>query len=82
MPTNSGTTVKLDAETKQRIRRLESERQRCRLRHDAVAALESYGATGLHVTAEKADVWLAKLEAGEDREPPACHTDLTPGETL
>jgi predicted transcriptional regulator len=93
MPTNSATTVKLDAETKQRVQRLASEKQRSthwlmreaieqyvvreeqrsKLRHDAVAAWESYEATGLHVTAEEADTWLAKLEAGEDGEPPACH---------
>jgi hypothetical protein len=25
------------------------------------------------VTAEEADAWLAKLEAGEDAKPPECH---------
>jgi predicted transcriptional regulator len=91
--TKSATTVKLDAETKQRVQRLASEKQRSthwlmreaieqyvtreeqrsRLRHDVVAAWERYEATGLHVPAEEADAWLAKLEAGEDAEPPACH---------
>ena len=27
----------------------------------------------VHVTAEEADAWLAKLEAGEDADPPSCH---------
>ena len=30
-------------------------------------------ASGLHPTFEKADAWLAKLEAGEDVPPPDCH---------
>jgi predicted transcriptional regulator len=29
-----------------------------------------YQADGKHVTAEKADAWLARLEAGEDVDPP------------
>ena len=29
--------------------------------------------TGLHVTAQEADAWLAELEAGNDVEPPKCH---------
>ena len=28
---------------------------------------------GLHATAEEADVWLSRLEAGEDAEAPECH---------
>ncbi len=51
--------------------RLEGGRQR--MKHDARAAFERYAADGLHVTAAEADDWLAKLEAGEDAEPPACH---------
>ena len=42
-------------------------------RQAAFAAWEEYRTTGLHVTAEEADAWLAKLEAGEDAEPPECH---------
>lgn len=30
-------------------------------------------ATGLHVSAEEADAWLAELEQGHDLEPPVCH---------
>jgi len=32
-----------------------------------------YQATGLHLTFEEADAWLARLEAGEDVLPPECH---------
>lgn len=86
------TSVKLDSETKDRVQRLASARQRSahwlmreaieqyvqreeqrqQMRQDALAAWEEYQTTGLHVTAEEADTWLAKLEAGEDVDPPAC----------
>ena len=36
-------------------------------------AWEHYQATGLHVTAEESDAWLAQLAAGDDLDPPACH---------
>jgi predicted transcriptional regulator len=51
------------------------EREECRegLRRDALAAWTDYQATGHHVTAEEADAWLARLEAGEDAEPPSAH---------
>jgi len=49
------------------------EEQRERLRQDALAAWNHYQTTGLHATAEEADTWLAKLEAGEDAEAPECH---------
>jgi predicted transcriptional regulator len=52
---------------------VEREELRSKLRRDAVATFENYQATGLHVTAQEADRWLAKLEFGEDAEPPACH---------
>ena len=42
-------------------------------RQDAVAAWEHYQSTGLHVTADEADAWLAQLEAGENAAPPECH---------
>ncbi|MDK9708261.1 MAG: ribbon-helix-helix protein, CopG family [Desulforhopalus sp.] len=42
-------------------------------RKDAISAWHEYQATGLHVTAAEADAWLAKLEDGEDAEPPECH---------
>ena len=52
---------------------VEREEKRGQLRQDAQAAWEQYQATGLHVTADEADTWLAKLEAGEDAAPPPCH---------
>jgi predicted transcriptional regulator len=42
-------------------------------RASALASWDDYQRTGLHVTTEEADAWLAKLEAGEDSEPPKCH---------
>ena len=39
----------------------------------AAQALAEYKTTGVHVTAEEADAWLAELEAGNDVEPPECH---------
>jgi len=38
--------------------------KREQLRDDALAAWTHYQMTGLHVTSEEADAWLAKLEAG------------------
>ena len=51
---------------------VQREEQREHFRQDALAAWAHYQATGLHVTAEKADAWLAKLEAGKDAAPPKC----------
>jgi predicted transcriptional regulator len=39
----------------------------------AVAAWEDYQKTGLYLTQEEADTWMAKLEAGEDAPIPECH---------
>lgn len=52
---------------------VEREEQREAFRQDAIRAWEEYQRTGLHLTLEEADSWLAKLEAGEDAEPPKCH---------
>lgn len=49
------------------------EEKREQYRQDALAAWSEYQATGLHATAEEADAWLSKLEAGEDAEAPSCH---------
>ena len=49
------------------------EEQREALRQEALAAHEAFLLTGLHVTAQEADAWLAELEAGNDLEPPKCH---------
>ena len=52
---------------------VEREEKREALRQEAIRAWNEYRATGLHVTQEEADAWLAELEAGEDAEPPECH---------
>ena len=44
------------------------------LRREAIKTWEDYQENGLHLTLEEADQWLAELEAGNDIEPPACHT--------
>jgi predicted transcriptional regulator len=49
------------------------EEKREQFRQEALAAWNDYQATGLHATAEEADAWLAKLEAGEDAEAPEDH---------
>lgn len=92
MPRPSTTSLKLDVEIKERVRRLASARRRSahwlmreaieeyvereekreQFRRDALAAWVDYENTGLHVTAEEADAWLAKLEAGKAAVPPKC----------
>ena len=52
---------------------VEREEKREAFRQDAIHAWKEYQNTGLHVTAEKADAWLAKLESGEEVEPPECN---------
>ncbi|AQH05057.1 CopG family transcriptional regulator (plasmid) [Burkholderia sp. KK1] len=52
---------------------VDREEKREAFKQDAKRAWDTYQATGLHVTHEEADAWLAKLEAGEDAEPPKCH---------
>lgn len=52
---------------------VEREEKREAFKQDALRAWEEYQRTGLHLTLEEADAWLAKLEAGEDAEPPKCH---------
>jgi predicted transcriptional regulator len=52
---------------------VEREEKREQLRQDALAAWTDFQTTGLYVTAEEADAWLAKLEAGEDAASPKCH---------
>jgi predicted transcriptional regulator len=51
---------------------VEREEKREQSRQDALNAWAHYQATGLHVTAEDADAWLAKLEAGKVAPPPKC----------
>jgi predicted transcriptional regulator len=85
--------VKLDQDTRDRLKRLavakdrsthwmlreavtqfvEREEKREAFRQAGLLAWEDYQATGRHVTHDEADAWLAKLEAGEEAEPPECH---------
>lgn len=85
--------IKIDSETRERVKRLAEVRQRsphwlmreaiCQyvereekreaLRQDAIKAWNEYQATARHLTIEEADAWLARLEAGQDVEPPECH---------
>ena len=51
---------------------VEREEKREQFRQDALAAWTDYQTTGLHATAEQADAWLAKLEAGKNTAPPKC----------
>lgn len=37
------------------------------------AVLKHYRETGLHLTSAEVDDWLARLEEGEDVDPPPCH---------
>lgn len=88
------TTLKIDADTKQRLKQLAlaknrtphglmceaiaqyvtREEQRERFHQNAREAWEEYTKTGLHINAEEADVWLAKLESGLDTKAPICHS--------
>lgn len=52
---------------------VEREEKREAFRQDAIQAWNEYRETGLHATLEEAEAWLAKLEAGQDAEPPECH---------
>lgn len=52
---------------------VEREEKREAFKQDALRSWDEYQRTGLHLTLEEADAWLAKLEAGEDAEPPKCH---------
>jgi predicted transcriptional regulator len=52
---------------------VEREEKREAFKRDALRAWDEYQRTGLHLTFEEADAWLAKLEAGEDAEIPECH---------
>ena len=52
---------------------VEREEKREAFKQDALRAWEAYQENGLHLTLEEANVWLAKLEAGEDVELPTCH---------
>jgi predicted transcriptional regulator len=93
MSTTKPVAIRIDFDTRERVKRLADARQRTphwlmheaitqyvereekreRFRQDAFAAWHDYRTTGRHATATEADAWLAKLEAGQDAEPPECH---------
>jgi predicted transcriptional regulator len=52
---------------------VEREEKREAFRQDTLKAWEEYRTTGLHVTADEADAWLAQLAEDNDIEPPECH---------
>ena len=52
---------------------VEREEKREAFRQDTLRAWEKYCQTGLHLTGDEMDAWMAKLEAGEDAELPVCH---------
>lgn len=52
---------------------VDQEEKREAFKKDALTAWEDYQRTGLHLTHEETDAWLAKLEAGDDAELPKCH---------
>lgn len=55
------------------------EEKREQFRQDALTAWADYETTGLYVTAEEAEAWLAKLEAGKDAAPPKCRRSSASG---
>ena len=85
--------IKIDDDTRARLKRLadarhrtahwlmreaitqyvEREEKREAFRQDTLKAWEECRTTGLHVTADEADEWLAQIEQGKDIEPPECH---------
>lgn len=52
---------------------VEREEKREAYLRDAQNAWEEFQRTGLHLTMEEADEWLAQLAAGNDMAPPECH---------
>jgi predicted transcriptional regulator len=52
---------------------LSEDQGRERLKQAILSAWAEYQATGLHLTFEEADAWLARLEQGQDADPPECH---------
>jgi predicted transcriptional regulator len=52
---------------------VEREEKQEQFRQDALTAWEDYQTTGLHLTGDEVDAWLAKLERGEDAKMPEWH---------
>lgn len=62
-----------EAEAGELAQKLRAE-QREGVRQECIAAHEHFKQTGLHLTHEEVEGWLDRLAAGEDIEPPICHT--------
>ncbi|BAV66942.1 CopG family transcriptional regulator (plasmid) [Sphingobium cloacae] len=60
---------------------VEREEKREAFKQDAIRAWEEYQRTGLHLTLEEADAWLAKLEAARMRSCLSATSDLDAGST-
>lgn len=52
---------------------VEREEAQANLRESALKVWKEYQLTGLHVSHQEADAWLAKLECGDDIDPPKSH---------
>ena len=52
---------------------LEREEERAAWIQEGDEALKHYNETGLHLTGAEVDDWLARLEEGDDADPPPCH---------
>lgn len=52
---------------------VEREEKRETFKQDTLKAWEEYRTSGLHVTADEADAWLAQLADENDIDPPECH---------
>jgi len=52
---------------------VEREEKREALKRDTLKAWKEFHTTGLHVTAEEADQWLASWGTEDERPAPACH---------
>lgn len=52
---------------------VDREEKREAFRRDTLKAWEAFRESGLHVTADEADAWMAQLEQGHDVEPPDVH---------
>lgn len=50
------------------------EEKREAFRQDTLQAWEDFRVSGQHVTADQVDAWLARLEQGNDLDPPACRS--------
>jgi predicted transcriptional regulator len=52
---------------------VDREEKREAFHQDTLKAWQEFRLNGLHLSAEEADTWLAKLADGQDVEPPECH---------